>query len=85
MPDVKTKFTRGGTSGINNTPLEDGQILFDEEKRRISLDTYVDNTLTRVAMNEQITFNGTTAEWNALTDAQKSVYTYICFIFSHSV
>ena len=70
-------YTRGGTAGIDLEPLVDGQILFDKERTRILLDAYVDGTLTRIVMTEKDTFNGTTAEWNALTSEQKEIFTYV--------
>lgn len=77
MPDVKYSFYRGDTSGIDATPLRDGQILFDKERQRIALDAMVNGVLTRIIMTEKDTFNGTSAQWNALTDAQKEMFTYV--------
>ena len=77
MPDVvNVQHTRGGSSGIDATPLSNGQILFDHEAKRIFLDVIVDEELVRIAMKEG-TFTGTELEWNALTDAQKAVFTYV--------
>ena len=77
MPDVvNVQHTRGGSSGIDATPLSDGQILFDHEAKRIFLDAVVDDELVRIAMKEG-TFTGTQLEWSALTDAQKAVFTYV--------
>ncbi len=70
-------YTRGGTAGIDLEPFVDGQILFDKDRTRILLDAYVDGTLTRIVMTEKDTFNGTTAEWNALTSEQKEIFTYV--------
>ena len=81
MPDVKTKFIKGGTSGINNTPLKDGQILFDQDLSKIYIDTYKDNVLTRVLMTknssgggdaEDITYNNTISELEA-EDVQAAI------------
>lgn len=77
MPDVKYEFVRGNSSGIDGTSLKDGQILFDKQKKTISLDATVNGTLTRINMSGDNTFNGTTAEWNALTDTQKEKYQYV--------
>ena len=77
MPDVKYELIRGSTSGIDNTSLKDGQILFDKQKKMIALDAMVDGTLTRINMSGDNTFNGTAAEWEALTDAQKAAYKYV--------
>lgn len=77
MPDVvNVQHTRGGSSGIDATPLSNGQILYDHEAKRIFLDVVVDDTLVRIAMKEGI-FTGTELEWDALTDAQKAVFTYV--------
>lgn len=77
MPDVvNVQHTRGGSSGIDATPLSNGQILFDHEAKRIFLDAVVDDELVRIAMKEG-TFTGTQLEWNALTDAQKAVFTFV--------
>ncbi len=77
MPDVvNVQHTRGGSSGIDATPLSNGQILYDHEAKRIFLDVIVDEELVRIAMKEGI-FTGTELEWNALTDAQKAVFTYV--------
>ena len=74
---AKPTFTRGGTAGIDLEPLVDGQILFDKDRTRILLDAYIDGTLTRLVMTEKDTFNGTKAEWDALTNAQKEIFTYV--------
>ena len=77
MPDVvNVQHTRGGSSGIDAAPLSNGQILYDREAKRIFLDAVVDGTLTRIAMKEG-TFTGTELEWNALTDTQKAVFTFV--------
>ena len=76
MPDTKVSYTRGGSSGIDAEPLLNGQILYDREAKRIFLDAVVDGTLTRIAMKEG-TFTGTELEWNALTDTQKAVFTFV--------
>ena len=73
---ANVKWTRGASSGVNAEPLLDGQILFDRETKRIFLDAVVDDTLTRIAMKEG-TFTGTTAEWSALSDAQKALFTFV--------
>ncbi|MBO6256041.1 MAG: hypothetical protein J6O49_20760, partial [Bacteroidaceae bacterium] len=81
MPNVKTKFIKGGTSGINNTSLRDGQILFDQDLSKIYIDTYKDNVLTRVLMTknssgggdaEDITYNNTISELEA-KDVQSAI------------
>lgn len=77
MPDVKYTLLRGDTSGIASTPLEDGQILFDKTKGKIAIDAMVNNVLTRIDMSGEDVFCGTTDEWTALTDAEKSAYTYV--------
>lgn len=79
MPDVgiKYSFFRGDTAGIDGTPVVDGQILFDKERQRIALDAIVDGALTRIIMTEKDTFTGTQAQWEALTDAQKAIFTYV--------
>jgi len=74
---AKPIFTKGGTAGIDVEPLVDGQILFDQDRTRILLDTTIDGTLTRLIMTEKDTFNGTRAEWAALTDEQKEIFTYV--------
>lgn len=73
----KFEFVRGGTSGINSKALKDGQVLFDKEKKTISLDAMVNGTLTRIDMSGDTTFNGTSDEWEALTDAQRAAYKYV--------
>ena len=77
MPDVKYEFVRGNSSGIDGTSLKDGQILFDKQKKTILLDASVNGTLTRINMSGDNTFNGTAAEWEALTDAQRAAYKYV--------
>lgn len=74
MPNVS--FTRGGSVGIDSTPLENGQILYDRDAGRILLDTIINNTLTRFVVKDGI-FDGTTQEWEALSDTQKSVFKYV--------
>ena len=77
MPDVvNVQHTRGASANIDATPLSNGQILYDHEAKRIFLDAVVDNELVRIAMKEGI-FTGTELEWDALTDAQKAVFTYV--------
>lgn len=77
MPDVvKVTNTRGGSANIDATPLLNGQILYDREAKRIFLDAIVDEELVRIVMKEG-TFTGTELQWNALTDAQKAVFTYV--------
>lgn len=77
MPDVKYLFYRGNTSGIDATPLRDGQVLFDQEAKKISLDAIVNGKLTRIDMLGDLTFTGTKAEWDALSDAEKAKYTFV--------
>lgn len=76
----KWKFIKGGSSAIDDVELENGQILFDEDRQRILLDTVIDETLTRIVMTEQDTFVGTTAQWTALTDDQKAVFRFVDLI-----
>ena len=77
MPNIKYKLVRGGTSGVDGTPLRDGQILFDKERQRVLLDAYINGILTRIVMTEKDTFDGTEAQWNALTLQQKALFTYV--------
>lgn len=79
MSDVKYSLTRGEMANIEDEPLKNGQILFDQETLRILMDTMVNETLTRVPIKEGI-FNGTQSEWRALTDEQKAVYKYVNFL-----
>ena len=81
MPNVS--FTRGGSTGIDSTPLKNGQILFDKGANRILLDVVIDNVLTRLTIKDGI-FDGTTQEWDALTDEQKSVFKYVNFLDDYS-
>ena len=77
MPDVaKVRHTRGGSVKIDATPLVNGQILYDREAKRIFLDAIVDDELVRIVMKEGV-FTGTELQWNALTDAQKGVFTFV--------
>lgn len=77
MPDVSFKPIKGSTAGIAAKPIVNGQILFDTDKKSISLDILLNNVPTRIEMTKQDTFDGTQAEWEALSDAQKAQFVHV--------
>lgn len=75
---VNYEFVRGNSDGIDGKQLKDGQLLFDTERRRISLDTTINGSLSRVNMSAPAdNFVGTTEEWEALSSAEKAQYTTV--------
>lgn len=77
MADAKVIDIRGSAAGVNSTEVVDGQRLYDLENRKLYIDHMVDNTPERVEMSLENTFRGTVTQWNALTDDQKAIYTFV--------